>query len=142
MYKISGGYLTLVQKKLDTDIWIISLVSLGIFLIYLVFGNRLMEYVTSDAPLLSRVLLSAAVQFGLAGFGISIVCVYRKERFSIFGLVKKNVIISIIGTVLCFIPYIVYIVASGQFHNYSPLNIMIMHDILNSKFPINIFGVA
>lgn len=134
--------LTLVQKKLDTDIWIISLVSLGIFLIYLVFGNRLMEYVTSDAPLLSRVLLSAAVQFGLAGFGISIVCVYRKERFSIFGLVKKNVIISIIGTVLCFIPYIVYIVASGQFHNYSPLNIMIMQDILNSKFPINIFGVA
>lgn len=101
-----------------------------------------MEYVTSDNPVLLCLLLSATIQFGLAGFGISIVCVHRKKRFSIFGLVKKNVIISIVGTSLCFVPYIIYIVASGQFHDYSPLNIMIMHDILNSKFPINIFSVA
>lgn len=134
--------LTLAQKKLDTDIWIISLISLGAFLVYMAFGKQFMEYVTSDNSLLIRLLLSASIQFALAGFGISIVCVYRKEKFSIFGLVKKNVIISILGTVLCFVPYIIYIVASEQFHGYSPLNIMIIHDILNSKFPINIFGIA
>lgn len=134
--------LTLMQKKLDTDLWIISLISLGALLIYMAFGKQLMEYATSDNPVLLRLLLSAVVQFGLAGLGISIVCVYRKEKFSIFGLVKKNVIISIVGTTLCFVPYIIYIIASGQFHDYSPLNIMIMPDILNSKFFIKIFGIA
>lgn len=134
--------LTTMQKKMDTDIWIICILSLGVFWVYMALGKQLMEYATSDHPVLLRLLLSAAVQFGLAGLGICIVCVYRKERFSLFGLVKKHMILSILGTGLCFVPYIIYIAVSGQFHGYSPLNIMIMPHILNSRFPMNILGVA
>lgn len=102
------------------DIWIISLISHGVFLAYMAFGTQLMEYAVSDQSVLPRLLLSTAVQFGLAGLGISVVCVYSKERFSMIGLVRKNMVIAIVGTALCFIPYIIYIAVSGQFHGCSP----------------------
>ncbi|HBF7898341.1 hypothetical protein KLL36_07820 [Clostridioides difficile] len=83
--------LTYEQKRLDTDIWIIILVTLGVFLCYVAFGNQLMSFVAnSDVPVTLRLLLNASVQFGVAGLGITIVCILRKEKFTMFGLTKKN----------------------------------------------------
>ena len=83
--------LTDEQKRLDTDLWIIILVTLGVFLFYTVTGKQLMSFVAnSSISVIPRLLLNAGVQFGIAGLGITIVCIFRKENFTYFGLTRKN----------------------------------------------------
>lgn len=107
--------LTIEQKRADTDIGIISFVTLGVFMIYAILGNDLMRFVKNrDISVSPRLLLNAAVQFGVAGLGITVVCILRKEKFSQYGLTNKNTGKSILGTVICFVPNIVYTLASGQ----------------------------
>ena len=116
---------------------------MGVFAIYAIMGNQLMNFAkNSEVSVLLRLLLSAAVQFGIAGMGISLVCIWRKEKFSQFGLKTKNICRAIIGTVVCFVPMIVYILASGQFRGYRPFSIMITDDVLSAGFPISIIGMA
>lgn len=131
------------QKLLETDIWIIALVTLGVFLCYAAMGNQLRDFVTdSSISVISRLLLNAAIQFGVAGLGITIVCVLRKEKFTHFGLRRKNAFKAIIGTIISFIPSICYIFLSGQFSGYQPFSILITDDVIASGFPFSIIGMA
>lgn len=135
--------LTTEQKRLDTDIWIISLVTLGVFIVYSIIGSQLMNFVkNSDISVIPRLLLNASVQFGVAGLGITIVCILRKEKFTQYGLTKKNIGKTIVGTVICFLPSVCYIIASGQFKGYQPFNILITGDVIASDIPISILGMA
>lgn len=135
--------LSLRQKKLDIDIWIITLITFGVFVLYAVMGNQLMAYVKEPKnPLLSRLLINSGVQFGIAGLGVAIVCILRKEKFSLFGLVKQNTLKSIIGSVVCFIPYLCYIFVSGQYEGYQLFDILIADAVLKSVFPTNILGMS
>lgn len=134
--------LTLEQKKLDIDIWIIVLVTFGVFFLYMVFGNKMMEYISnSDTSIVLRLLINAGVQFGIAGLGITIVCILRKEKFAEFGLIKNNIIKAILYTIVCFIPYILYVFMSGQFEGYEPFSILLTNEVIKSGFPINILGM-
>lgn len=102
--------LTAKQKRLETDIWIIALVTLGVFLFYAATGKQLMSFVTNNnISVVPRLLFNAGVQFGVAGLGITIVCILRKENFTHFGLTRKNIFKTIIGTIICFVPSICYI---------------------------------
>ena len=135
--------LTTEQKRLDTDIWIISLVTFGVFIVYSIIGSQLMNFVkNSDISVIPRLLLNASVQFGVAGLGIAIVCILRKEKFTQYGLTKKNIGKTIVGTVICFLPSVCYIIASGQFKGYQPFNILITGDVIASDIPISILGMA
>lgn len=135
--------LTIEQKRLEADIWIILIITLGVFLFYAVNGNQLMNFVRSDdISIVLRLLLSAGIQFGIAGLGITIVCILRKEGFIQFGLVRKNLAKSIIGTVISFFPYICYVFASGEFSGYKPFSIMITDDVLASGIPVSILGMV
>ena len=96
----------------------------------------------SDISVMTRLFLNALVQFGVAGLGITIVCIIRKEKFTQFGLTKKNIGKTIVGTVICFLPSICYIIASGQFNGYQPFNILITGDVIASDIPISILGMA
>ncbi|WP_197072322.1 hypothetical protein [Clostridium culturomicium] len=54
--------LTLEQKKLAIDIWIIALVTFGVFFLYMVFGNKMMEYIlNSNTSIVLRLLINAGV---------------------------------------------------------------------------------
>lgn len=131
------------QKRLDTDIWIIALVTFGVFLCYAAMGNQLKDFVTdSSISVIPRLLLNAAIQFGVAGLGITIVCVLRRERFTHFGLTQKNAFKAIIGTIICFIPSICCIFLSGQFSGYQPFSILITDDVVASGIPFSIIGMA
>ncbi len=131
------------QKRLDADIWIIALVTLGVFLCYAAIGNQLLDFVTDDSiSVIPRLLLNAAVQFGVAGLGITIVCILRKEKFTHFGLIRKNTFKAIIGTIICFVPSILYIFLSGQFNGYQPFSILIADDVIASGIPLSIIGMA
>lgn len=135
--------LSVKQRQLDIDIWIIALVTMGAFILYMAFGNEMTKYVKDTTqPILLRLLLTAGVQFSIAGLGIVVVCIIRKERFSQFGLFKVGTLKSILGSILCFIPNLIYIIASGQFESYRPLSILISDEILQSGFPINILGMV
>ena len=75
------------EKRLDNDLWIILLVTLGVFFCYAAMGKQIMDYVKDDSvSIIPRLLLNAAVQFGVAGLGISIVCALRREKFTSFGM--------------------------------------------------------
>lgn len=135
--------LTDEQKRLDIDLWIIILVTLGVFLFYTVTGKQLMSFVAnSSISVIPRLLLNAGVQFGVAGLGITIVCIFRKENFTHFGLTRKNLFKTIIGTIICFVPSTGYIFCSGQFNGYQPFCILITDDVIASGIPFSIFGMA
>ena len=136
--------LTDEQKRLDIDIWIISLITLGFFLIYSAVENQISSFVNNgDISVIIRLLLIAGIQFGVAGLGITIVSILRKEKFTQFGLTKKNIGKAIVGTIICFLPYICYIFASGQFKGYQPFySILIKDDVISSGMPLSILGMA
>lgn len=135
--------LMLEQKKLDLDLNVIGIVTFIAFGLYAAYGGQMKEIVTNDAiPVLLRVLLAAVIQFGIAGFGIVMVMLLRRERFYEYGLQKKQALKSVVGTFLCFLPSIIYIIASGNFHGYHPLKIFMTDDVLSSGFPINILGMG
>lgn len=135
--------LSVELKRLDIDIWIISLVTFGVFLIYAATENQLMNFVkNSNISVNPRLLLNAGVQFGVAGLGITIVCILRKEKFTQFGLTKKNIGKAIVETVICFLPSVCYIFASGQFNGYQPFSILITDDVIKSDIPLSILGMA
>ena len=99
------------QKRLDTDIWIIALVTLGVFLFYVTAGKQLMSFVVnSNISVVPRLLLNAGVQFGVAGLGITIVCILRKEKFTHYMLCPVHS--------LCFFIRSVQWLSAVQYFNY------------------------
>lgn len=70
------------QKKLDIGLWIITIVSFVSLVIFIAFQKEIYETIKNEElSILFRVLLVALFQYGLAGFGITIVCILRKEHF-------------------------------------------------------------
>ena len=135
--------LTLEQKKLEWDLTIIGIITFMVFGMYAVYGNQMKGFLTNNSiNVISRLFLNVGVQFGVAGLGIVIVMILRKESFSEYGLKMKNIFKSILGTILCFSPLVIYIFASGNFRGYHPLKIMLTDDVLSSGFPTNIFGMG
>ena len=82
------------------------------------------------------------VQFGVAGLESTIVCMLRKEKFKSFGLTRKNIVKAIIETIGCFLPYICYVFASGQFDGFHPFHIAITDEVIASGIPFSILGMA
>lgn len=68
-----------------------------------------------------RVLLVGFfAQFGLAGMGISVVCIYRKESFLNHGLTKKNLLISVFFCLVCCVPELIYNLATKTVYGWFP----------------------
>ena len=131
------------QKKLDIDLWIITTVSFVSLVIFIVFQKEIYETVKNEElPILFRVLLVALFQYGLAGFGITIVCILRKEHFFSYELKTKGIFLSTLFCVLCFVPNIVFSFTLGQSNSYLPFqSVLTTKEILASGFPINVIGM-
>lgn len=135
--------LTPEQKRLDIDLWIIVIAALVVLGIYVVFQSQINTLMRdSEQNILLRVLLGAAFQFGLAGLGITIVSIVRKESFLSYGLRVKGAIPSIVLCSLCFVPYIIFMFATSQVTGYLPFQMVwTTRDVLASGFPSNIIGL-
>ena len=59
------------------------------------------EYNRSISVVWRVLLVGFLAQFGLAGMGISVVCIYRKDSFLNHGLQKKNLLISVLFCLIC-----------------------------------------
>lgn len=134
--------LTIEKKRLNIDIWIITLITIAIFVIYLLFGQQLLAIAKDQrVPILFRLFMSAAIQFGMAGLGITVVYILRRERLSIYGLKRQGTILSIFLSIFCFVPYFLFMLLTRQVKGYEPLSIMITNDILASNIFINMLGI-
>ncbi len=140
---MSKANITPQQRKLDIDIWIIGLTTFAVFALYSVFSQQFMSFVKNDnVPILLRLTVIAALQFGVAGLGITAVCLIRRESFFNFGLKKDNFLKSVLGTIGCYAPLIVYVLASGQFDGYRPFSSVILTDkLMESGIILKIVGM-
>lgn len=133
--------LTPEQKKLDVNLWIIALISIAAYGLYGAFGSGIMAFCKdSSISVWPRLLAAAGFEYAVAGLGITVVCIFRKLSFVSFGLKKANAFKAVIGTIICFIPYIAYIVLSGQFEGYEPLSIMVTPDLHKAGILTTIIG--
>ena len=129
------------KKKLTIDLWIIALVTIAVYIVYGVFGSRIMSFCkNSDISVWPRLLMAAALEFGIAGLGITIVGLMRKESFASFGFRWENAIKAVLWTIVFFLPYILFIFLSGQFEGYEPLSIMVTPDLHKAGIVATIIG--
>ncbi|MEZ7748434.1 hypothetical protein O3777_01680 [Gemella sanguinis] len=140
---MSKKQLTVEEKRLDLDLTIIGIVTFLVFGLFVLYAKQINGFISNEnINVVLRLLLNAGIQFGVAGLGIVIVMVFRKESFSSYGLKMDNIVKSILGTIVSFLPVIIYIFASGSFKGYHPLHISITKDVIVSGFPINILGMC
>ena len=141
MKRNSKRTLTLEQKRLDANLWIIALATMAVYFAYGAIGKQLMAFCKdSSISVWPRLLASAGFEFGIAGLGITLVCIIRKIPFVNFGLKKENAAKAIVGTVLCFLPHIFYVIISGQFEGYEPLSVMVTPDLHKAGIFATILG--
>lgn len=132
-----------LQSQLDTDLWVIVIISLAALGICMAFQSPLYGMVrNTHIHILLRTLLAAACQFGLAGLGISVVSIYRKESFRSHGLKARRAILSIALCVLCFVPNIVFGIATEQITSYLPFqSVWVTKEALSNGFPVNVLAM-
>ena len=129
------------KKKLTIDLWIIALVTIAVYIVYGVFGSRIVSFCkNSDISVWPRLFTAAALEFGIAGLGITIVGLMRIESFASFGLRWENAIKAVLWTIVFFLPYILFIFLSGQFEGYEPLSIMVTPDLHKAGIVATIIG--
>ena len=107
------------KKQLDHDLIAIGVITfIALTLIMVVFGKQFNGAIyDKTSPVLPRVALAAVCgQFALAGLGITAVCLYRKEKFTGFGLTKKNLAPALFLSLACCVPDFIYQIAVGNVH--------------------------
>ena len=132
------------KKQLDIDLWIIVIVSFLILGIYGIFNQRIIkEGDYSTIPIVLRVLFVGVVfQFGLAGLGITIVTIMRKESFLDHGLTVKKIIPTVLLSALCCVPEFMYYYLSGSVHGWFPfMSVKTTAEVMASGFPSNVLGM-
>jgi hypothetical protein len=135
--------LTFEQKKVDIDWWVIIIISLVTLGIYSFLQGQIVSVVNDkNVHILLRVLVGAAFQFGLAGFGIVVVAIFRKENLFSYGLKAQGTILSICLCALCFVPYLIFMALTGEIDSYLPFqSVWTTDELLNSGFPSNAIGL-
>ncbi len=132
------------KKQLDIDLWIILIISMLSLGIYMVFNSKINGIAYNpDINIVLRVLFMGGLfQFGLAGLGISIVSIIRKESFFAYGLHSKKLVLTLALSVLCCVPDFVYNLIAGNVHAWFPFSdVNFTYEVVRSSFPFNIVGM-
>ena len=129
-------------KKADKDLNIIIYATLIPLIIYLIFGNDIMNFAkTSEMNIWLRFIPAMLIQFSLAGLGSLIVICYRREELEEYGLVKNNFFKTIILSLVVCIPSMIFLLVNNEINSYLPLKGCFFTSLfLNSNYPTNILG--
>lgn len=131
------------KKQLLIDLCIITIVTFVVLGVIIGCGNKMNQftYDTSINIVLRVAVIGIGGQFGIAGLGISIVCLLRKERFSSFGLHTKNLIPAVLLSLICCIPDFIYCLQQGDVHAWCPFwDVNTTPEVLASSFPYNVIA--
>ena len=132
------------KKQLMVDLWIIVIVTfsmLGIMVV--VWGNGMTQFTFNQSiNIVIRVLvIGVCGQFGIAGLGITLVCLLRKESFRKFGLNTKNLLPALGLSLLCCVPDFIYCLVNGRVHAWCPFwDVNTTPEVLSSPFPYNVLA--
>lgn len=132
------------KKQLDIDLWIILIISMLSLGIYLIFNNSINEIAyTPNIHIVLRVLFMGGLfQFGLAGLGITIVSIIRKESFLSYGLHRNKFFLTVILSALCCVPDLVYNLIAGNVHAWFPFSdVNFTSEVVASGLPTNVIGM-
>lgn len=142
-YYMEKEHLSLERKRADADLYMISISTIVILGIYMAFKSSIDTFAKNEnVYILLRTFVSALVEFGVAGLGITIVCIYRKESFIGYGLNSKKVIRTILLSILVFVPNIIFEIVIGGATSYMPFQkVWITKEVISSAVPINFIGI-
>lgn len=132
------------KKQLNIDLWIIGVISFLVLVIYIMFGSSINGILSNTSiNIVLRVLFVGGIfQFGLAGLGITIVSIMRKQNFSSYGLNHKNLLATILLSILCCLPDFIYNYFTGNVHSWFPFSdVNTTAEVLESGFPYNVLGM-
>lgn len=134
------------KKQLIIDLLIIFVVSfLALFFVLGIWGNANLNAFgrnTSIHIILRVLVIGLCGQFALAGFGICVDCLIRKEKFSSFGLTTKNLIPALLLSLLCCVPDFIFNLSIGNVHSWCPfIDVHSTKEVLTSGFPSNVIGM-
>ncbi len=128
------------KKQLIADLIIIGLVSF----VVLLFAGKINAYSYDPSiPLMKRLCVTALCgQFAIAGLGITIVCIIRREKFTKFGLNTKNLLPALLLSLACCVPDFIYQLARGHVHSWFPFYDMSMTpQLLEESLPVKVSGL-
>lgn len=132
------------KKQLDIDITVIGIVTFIVMsLVIAVFGKQFNGFVyNTEVSVLPRVALAAVCgQFALAGLGVTIVCLIRKESFTRFGLNTKNLVPALALSLGCCVPDFIYQLASGKAHAWCPFyDVFTTKELFSAGLPTAVAG--
>lgn len=131
------------KKQLLADLGIIASVSVLVLIIVGIVNNRMnrFEYDSSINIVIRVAVIGILAQFGLAGLGLTIVCLIRKESFTRFGLTAKNLLPALLFSVLCCVPDFLYRLYEGSVHTWCPFwDVNTTPEVLSSPFPYNVLA--
>ena len=85
-------------------------------IIYIIFNSQIISFSkNTNVPFLLRTLFIAFSMESGAGLGITIIALYRKERFIKFGLTKTNLLKTILLSISTLILYIIFGLSTVRF---------------------------
>lgn len=130
------------QKEADQDLNILALLTFLPLIGFLTFQEPIVSFSRNpDHSLWMRLFVLALCQFSLAGLGSGAVLIYRKEGLQKYGLVGKEIFLTLLQTALITLPLLIFLIASGQVHSYLPFqSILLTKEVLASPFPFNFLG--
>lgn len=139
---MKNNELSVKQKKADKDLNIIIFATLIPLIIYLLFGNNIMNFAKSSyINIWLKFIPVMLLQFGLAGLGSLIVVFYRKEKLKDYGLVRNNFFKTIILSLVVCIPLLAFLLINNEISSYLPLKGCLFTELfLTLSFPTNIIG--
>lgn len=134
------------KKQLSIDLWMILIVTfivLGVIVFGLGSGMNQFSNNQSVNIVIRVLVIGVCGQFGIAGLGITIVCLLRKESFLKFGLNTKNLLPALGLSLLCCVPDFIYCLISGSVHTWRPFwDVNTTPEVLSSAFPYNVLAFA
>ena len=131
------------KRQLIVDLALITVITFVVLAIIVLIGDRMNDF-TYDQSI--NIVIRVAVigicgQFGIAGLGISIACLIRKEKFTGFGLTVKNLIPAILLSSACCVPDFLYNLYRGDAQAWCPFReVNMTAEVLTSPFPYNILA--
>lgn len=129
-------------KSVKKDIAIILTISFVSAILYITLGGMIMDYGHDVShSLFFRFLPVFFIQFGMSCLGVTIVLLKNKETPSKHGLVRKNILRSLIGCLIVSIPTVAFLFAINDIHGFLPFQGMFLtNDILRAPIPFNAIG--
>lgn len=130
----------LKKREAKQDLIIIIFATIIPLIIYLFFENVWnIKGRDESINFWVRYWLITLSAYGLAGFGSTIVFLYRKEKFKYYGLVTENIFPAILLSIVVFIPHFLFMLLTGDINGYAPMNgTVLTESTLIRPFPQNI----